>query len=198
MCTWLNDFTNNLVDNGRNTKVEITTDSATNLKDQILKDHIDLALHTEEIDHDAIINQRVASYNMQLVKLKPEKKDVSETSKQLTQLISLPEYQRRLIDYRYSEGGCLTLSTIRQVNSACTILAMVRGGFGIGALPSVLVAGLIKSGELVEIPLDPPLPKMNVVASWNKKTLYFNDNDIINCITQSAQSYEFAQATFPA
>ena len=52
------------------------------------------------------------------------------------------------------------------VNSVSAITRLLRDGFGIGALPPVLVSEELARGELVMLPMAQKLPNLQVVVSW--------------------------------
>jgi len=52
------------------------------------------------------------------------------------------------------------------VNSVSAITRLLRDGFGIGALPPVLVLEELARGELVMLPMAQKLPNLQVVVSW--------------------------------
>jgi DNA-binding transcriptional LysR family regulator len=52
------------------------------------------------------------------------------------------------------------------VNSVSAITRLLRDGFGIGALPPVLVSEELARGELVMLPMAQRLPNLQVVVSW--------------------------------
>jgi len=52
------------------------------------------------------------------------------------------------------------------VNSVSAITRLLRDGFGIGALPPVLVSEELARGELIVLPMAQRLPNLQVVVSW--------------------------------
>jgi DNA-binding transcriptional LysR family regulator len=52
------------------------------------------------------------------------------------------------------------------VNSVSAITRLLRDGFGIGALPPVLVAEELARGELTLLAIDQRPPNLQVVVSW--------------------------------
>lgn len=52
------------------------------------------------------------------------------------------------------------------VNSVSAITRLLRDGFGIGALPPVLVAEELARGELTLLAIDQRPPDLQVVVSW--------------------------------
>ncbi|MNS93960.1 chromosome replication initiation inhibitor protein [compost metagenome] len=52
------------------------------------------------------------------------------------------------------------------VNSVSAITRLLRDGFGIGALPPVLVAEELERGELTLLAIDQRPPNLQVVVSW--------------------------------
>lgn len=52
------------------------------------------------------------------------------------------------------------------VNSVSAITRLLRDGFGIGALPPVLVREELARGELTQLDIDQRPPNLQVVVSW--------------------------------
>ncbi|MNP70845.1 LysR substrate binding domain protein [compost metagenome] len=52
------------------------------------------------------------------------------------------------------------------VNSVSAITRLLRDGFGIGALPPVLVSEELARGELTLLAIDQRPPNLQVVVSW--------------------------------
>ena len=168
--TWLSPLVAELMDHFPLVEIELVADTALNLSDQLQKGFLDLILQTDLLRLETVRSLELASHPMAWI--------VASHSIYNRDYASLAEVAReRIITYSKNSHPHQDVLSLMQangvaaprmncVNSVSAITRLLRDGFGIGALPPVLVMEELARGELVMLPMAQKLPNLQVVVSW--------------------------------
>ncbi|AQT93231.1 LysR family transcriptional regulator [Pseudomonas azotoformans] len=168
--TWLSPLVAELMDHFPLVEIELVADTALNLSDQLQKGFLDLILQTDLLRLETVRSLELASHPMAWI--------VASQSIYNRDYTSLAELaQERIITYsknshphqdviRLMQANGVAAPRMNCVNSVSAITRLLRDGFGIGALPPVLVSEELARGELVMLPMAQKLPNLQVVVSW--------------------------------
>lgn len=148
-------------------EVEFSLDSASNLRQQLFKGHLDLIVQTDSIRHESIRNCLLGSYPMIWVAAPTHPAPGHLSELEGARLLTLARNSRLHQDLL----GLLQASGIDSPRLACIdssamLLKLVVEGRGIGVLPLPLVAELLRLGPLRQLESLPLMPVLEVVASW--------------------------------
>ncbi|AIG05337.1 LysR family transcriptional regulator [Pseudomonas fluorescens] len=168
--TWLSPLVTELMDHFPLVEIELVADTALNLCDQLQKGFLDLILQTDLLRQESVRSLELASHPMGWI--------VASHSIYNRDYASLAELaQERIITYSKNSHPHQDVLSLMQahgvaaprmncVNSVSAITRLLRDGFGIGALPPVLVSEELARGELIMLPMAQRLPNLPVVVSW--------------------------------
>lgn len=168
--TWLSQLVAQLMEHFPRVEIELVADTALNLSDQLQKGFLDLILQTDLLRQETVRSLELASHPMAWI--------VASQSIYNRDYASLAELaQERIITYSKNSHPHQDVLSLMQangvasprmncVNSVSAITRLLRDGFGIGALPPVLVMEELARGELVMLPMAQRLPNLQVVVSW--------------------------------
>lgn len=168
--TWLSPLVTELMDHFPLVEIELVADTALNLCDQLQKGFLDLILQTDLLRQESVRSLELASHPMGWI--------VASHSIYNRDYASLAELaQERIITYSKNSHPHQDVLSLMQahgvaaprmncVNSVSAITRLLRDGFGIGALPPVLVSEELARGELIVLPMAQRLPNLQVVVSW--------------------------------
>ena len=168
--TWLSPLVAELMKLYPLVEIELIADTALNLSDQLQKGFLDLILQTDLLRLETVRSLELASHPMAWI--------VASQSIYNRDYASLAELaQERIITYSKNSHPPQDVLSLMQangvaaprmncVNSVSAITRLLRDGFGIGALPPVLVSEELERGELVMLPMAQRLPNLQVVVSW--------------------------------
>ncbi|SDV01650.1 LysR family transcriptional regulator [Pseudomonas mucidolens] len=168
--TWLSPLVTELMDHFPLVEIELVADTALNLCDQLQKGFLDLILQTDLMRQETVRSLELGSHPMGWI--------VASHSIYNRDYASLADLaQERIITYSKNSHPHQDVLSLMQahgvpaprmncVNSVSAITRLLRDGFGIGALPPVLVSEELARGELVILPMAQRLPNLQVVVSW--------------------------------
>ncbi|NMY27053.1 LysR family transcriptional regulator [Pseudomonas sp. WS 5021] len=168
--TWLSPLVTELMDHFPLVEIELVADTALNLCDQLQKGFLDVILQTDLMRQESVRSLELASHPMGWI--------VASNSIYNRDYASLAELaQERIITYSKNSHPHQDVLSLMQahgvaaprmncVNSVSAITRLLRDGFGIGALPPVLVSEELARGELLVLPMAQRLPNLQVVVSW--------------------------------
>lgn len=168
--TWLSPLVTRLTQRYPELEVEITADTARNLSEQLEKGYQDVILQTDMTRLDSVRNLLLDRYPVQWVVATGSPFDhpyasLAEVARE--RIVTFSRNSRPHQDLLNMLHRAEVLATrVNCVNSASAITRLVRDGFGIGALPPLLVRSELAADvfRLVEgIPQPAP---MDIVASW--------------------------------
>jgi len=168
--TWLSPLVAQMTDLYPRVEIELVADTSLNLCDQLQKGFLDLILQTDLVRHESVRSLELASHPIGWI--------VASNSIYNRDYQSLPDLaQERIITYSKNSRPHQDILALMQaqgvpaprlncVNSVSAITRLLRDGFGIGALPPVLVAEELARGELTLLDIDQRPPALQVVVSW--------------------------------
>ncbi|WMN19325.1 LysR family transcriptional regulator [Pseudomonas piscis] len=168
--TWLSPLVAQLMDHYPQVEIELVADTSLNLCEQLQRGFLDLVLQTDLLRQESIRSLELANYPVcwvaasnsiynrhygSLVELARER--IVTYSKN-----SLPHQQ--ILSLMQANG--VLAPRLNCVNSVLAITRLLRDGFGIGALPPVLVREELARGELTLLDIEQRPPNLQVVVSW--------------------------------
>ncbi|AUG00890.1 LysR family transcriptional regulator [Pseudomonas sp. 09C 129] len=168
--TWLSPLVARMMDSYPQVEIELVADTSLNLCDQLQKGFLDLVLQTDLLRQESIRSLELASHPMGWI--------VASHSIYNREYANLAELAReRIITYSKNslphqevlslmQANGVTAPRLNCVNSVSAITRLLRDGFGIGALPPVLVSEELARGELTLLAIDQRPPNLQVVVSW--------------------------------
>jgi len=168
--TWLSPLVAQMTELYPRVEIELVADTALNLCDQLQKGFLDLVLQTDLIRHESVRSLELASHPLGWI--------VASNSIYNRDYADLAELaQERIITYSKNSRPHQDIVALMQangvmaprlncVNSVSAITRLLRDGFGIGALPPVLVAEELARGELILLDIEQRPANLPVVVSW--------------------------------
>ena len=168
--TWLSPLVAQMTDLYPRVEIELVADTALNLCDQLQKGFLDLVLQTDLVRHESVRSLELASHPLGWI--------VASNSIYNRDYADLAELaQERIITYSKNSRPHQDIVALMQangvlaprlncVNSVSAITRLLRDGFGIGALPPVLVAEELARGELILLDIEQRPANLPVVVSW--------------------------------
>ncbi|GLH18387.1 transcriptional regulator [Pseudomonas atacamensis] len=168
--TWLSPLVAHMTDLYPRVEIELVADTALNLCDQLQKGFLDLVLQTDLIRHESVRSLELASHPLGWI--------VASNSIYNRDYADLAELaQERIITYSKNSRPHQDIVALMQangvmaprlncVNSVSAITRLLRDGFGIGALPPVLVTEELARGELILLDIEQRPANLPVVVSW--------------------------------
>ncbi|WP_409299776.1 LysR family transcriptional regulator [Pseudomonas sp. KCJK8993] len=168
--TWLSPLVAQMMDHYPQVEIELVADTSLNLCEQLQKGFLDLVLQTDLLRQESIRSLELASYPVCWV--------AASNSIYHRPYGSLVELAReRIVTYSRNSLPHQQILSLMQangvlaprlncVNSVSAITRLLRDGFGIGALPPVLVREELARGELTLLAIEQRPPNLQVVVSW--------------------------------
>lgn len=168
--TWLSPLVAQMTDLYPRVEIELVADTSLNLCDQLQKGFLDLILQTDLVRQESVRSLELASHPLGWI--------VASNSIYNRDYQSLADLaQERIITYSKNSRPHQDILALMQaqgvlaprlncVNSVSAITRLLRDGFGIGALPPVLVAEELARGELTLLDIEQRPPNLQVVVSW--------------------------------
>ncbi|UST96796.1 LysR family transcriptional regulator [Pseudomonas siliginis] len=168
--TWLSPLVAQMTDLYPRVEIELIADTALNLCDQLQKGFLDLVLQTDLVRHESVRSLELASHPLGWI--------VASNSIHNRDYADLAELaQERIITYSKNSRPHQDIVALMQasgvmaprlncVNSVSAITRLLRDGFGIGALPPVLVTEELARGELILLDIEQRPANLPVVVSW--------------------------------
>ncbi|WP_426206674.1 LysR family transcriptional regulator [Pseudomonas sp. TWP3-1] len=168
--TWLSPLVAQMTDLYPMVEIELVADTSLNLCDQLQKGFLDLILQTDLVRHESVRSLELASHPLGWI--------VASNSIYHRDYASLADLAReRIITYSKNSRPHQDILALMQahgvlaprlncVNSVSAITRLLRDGFGIGALPPVLVAEELARGELILLDIEQRPQNLQVVVSW--------------------------------
>ncbi|MFJ4195463.1 LysR family transcriptional regulator [Pseudomonas sp. NPDC089534] len=168
--TWLSPLVAQMTDLYPRVEIELVADTSLNLCDQLQKGFLDLILQTDLVRQESVRSLALASHPVGWIVASQ-----SIYNRDYTSLADLA--QERIITYSKNSRPHQDILALMQaegvpaprlncVNSVSAITRLLRDGFGIGALPPVLVAEELARGELTLLDIGQRPQDLQVVVSW--------------------------------
>lgn len=189
--TWLSPLVAQITDHYPLLEIELVADTSLNLCDQLQKGFLDLILQTDLLRQESVRSLELASHPIGWI--------VASHSIYNREYASLAELAReRIITYSKNSHPHQEVLSLMQangvlaprlncVNSVSAITRLLRDGFGIGALPPVLVSEELARGELTLLAIDQRPPNLQVVVSWRVGAEWVEE--IVTLCQQVVQDY---------
>jgi DNA-binding transcriptional LysR family regulator len=154
-------------------EIDLTVDSSSVLQRRLLNNELDLVIRVEGIDSTTIVSSAIADYPVRWIArrgLLPRRaaglaKRVLEWPLVTYGRGTAPQVALESILHSLARHNGVPHESVRLTcsPSVAAIVQLVRDGYGIAALPRLIVAEELKSGEFVELPLK-PLPPPIIVS----------------------------------
>ena len=167
--SWLSDLISALSRDYPQVEVELTADTALNLNEQLLKGQLDLIFQTDLLRADGVRNMQLAYYPLSWVVAKegvldrPYENLADLCQERLLTFSRQSRPHQDVLNFLHQQG--IAAPRVSCINSVAAIIKLVADGFGIGALPPVLVSRELQSGAMIALPID-AAPGFSVYASW--------------------------------
>ena len=167
--SWLSELINALSRDYPQVEVELTADTALNLGEQLLKGQLDLIFQTDLLRADGVRNVQLASYPLSWIVAKGGPldrtyQDLADLCQERVLTFSrLSRPHQDVLNFLHQQG--IAAPRLSCINSVAAIIKLVTDGFGIGALPPVLVSRELQNASMIAVPIM-TAPQFPVYASW--------------------------------
>ncbi|MFV0934442.1 MULTISPECIES: LysR family transcriptional regulator [Pseudomonas] len=168
--TWLSPLVAQMTDHYPLVEIELVADTSLNLCDQLQKGFLDVILQTDLLRQESVRSLELASHPMGWIVASNSiynrnYTNVAELARERIITYSKNSHPHQEVLALMQANGVMT-PRLNCVNSVSAITRLLRDGFGIGALPPVLVAEELERGELTLLAIDQRPPNLQVVVSW--------------------------------
>ncbi|MNV59492.1 HTH-type transcriptional regulator GltR [compost metagenome] len=168
--TWLSPLVAQMTDHYPLVEIELVADTSLNLCDQLQKGFLDVILQTDLLRQESVRSLELASHPMGWIVASNslynrEYSGVADLANERIITYSKNSHPHQEVLALMQANG-VTAPRLNCVNSVSAITRLLRDGFGIGALPPVLVAEELARGELTLLDIDQRPPDLQVVVSW--------------------------------
>jgi len=197
--SWLGDLISALSRDYPQVEVELTADTALNLNEQLLKGQLDLIFQTDLLRADGVRNVQLASYPLSWIVAKDAALDRNYESladlcqERLLTFSRLSRPHQDMLNFLHQHD--IAAPRISCINSVAAIIKLVADGFGIGALPPVLVGRELQSGAMIALPIE-TAPGFSVYASWRAGAGLELNEAVVN-LSQAVVA-EYQRSVLPA
>ena len=168
--TWFVDFIAELAQAYPNLEIEVTADTALNLCEQLRRGLLDVIFQTDLVRSELICSIELAHYPMCWISATADSYANTDSFEKFARqrLVTFSRHSRPHQDVmRLLQQHGIETSHISCVNSVAAMIRLVRCGFGVGVMPSLLVRDLLTQQQLHLVEHLPALPDMPIVAAWN-------------------------------
>ncbi|MBI0331102.1 LysR family transcriptional regulator [Burkholderia plantarii] len=169
--SWFVDFVTDVMEHYPNLDIEVTSDTALNLNEQLRRGMLDMVIQTDMLRDESI--RSIGVLELAVVWIAAAGSPVSGRLPEDTATAALRRLcGERLITYsrhsrphqdvlRLMQSHGINEARVSCVNSLAAMIRLTRAGFGVAAMPPALVQDLLEQGTLrrlegLEVP--PPLP----------------------------------------
>jgi DNA-binding transcriptional LysR family regulator len=174
--SWFVDFVADVMAHYPNLDIEVTSDTALNLNEQLRRGMLDMVIQTDMLRDETIRSIEVlelsvvwiAAANSRVMGLQPEDTPTSALRRLgAERLITYSRHSRPHQDLlRLMQSYGIGEARVSCVNSVAAMIQLTQAGFGVAAMPPALVPVPLEKGTLrrldgIEVP--PPLP---FVIAW--------------------------------
>ncbi|VVN94160.1 LysR family transcriptional regulator [Pseudomonas fluorescens] len=168
--TWLSPLVAEMMDTYPLVEIELVADTSLNLCDQLQKGFLDIALQTDLLRQETIRSLELASHPIGWIAAtnsiyNREYSSVADLGRERIITYSKNSHPHQDVVSLMQANG-VTAPRLNCVNSVSAITRLLRDGFGIAALPPVLVSEELARGELTLLAIDQRPPNLQVVVSW--------------------------------
>ncbi|MFM0170883.1 LysR family transcriptional regulator [Paraburkholderia sediminicola] len=170
--SWLAHYVTHLNATFPHIEVDLTVDSSSVLQRRLLSGELDIAIRLEGIDSTQIVSSAIASYPVRWIAkrgmLSPRAHDLALRVLKRPVLTfgrgTAPQVALQSIVHMLARQAGMPTEQIRITcsPSVAAIVQLVRDGYGVAGIPSLIVSDALQSGEFVELPLRPMPPPIVV------------------------------------
>lgn len=174
--SWFVDFVSDVMEQHPNLDIEVVTDTALTLNDQLSRGMLDLVIQTDMLRDETIRSVELLELPIGWIAaadspLAAEPRAASPTAalRRLVEerIITYSRHSRPHQDLlRLMQSYGIGESRVSCANSVAAMAKLIQAGFGVAALPPAIVADLLERGVLCELQgfeVPPPLP---FVIAW--------------------------------
>jgi DNA-binding transcriptional LysR family regulator len=168
--TWLSPLVAEMTDVYPLVEIELVADTSLNLCDQLQKGFLDLVLQTDLLRQETIRSLELASHPIGWIAAtnsiyNREYSSVADLARERIITYSKNSHPHQDVLSLMQANGVIA-PRLNCVNSVSAITRLLRDGFGIGALPPVLISEELARGELTLLAIEQRPPNLQVVVSW--------------------------------
>jgi DNA-binding transcriptional LysR family regulator len=178
--SWFVDFVADVMAHYPNLDIEVTSDTALTLNEQLRRGMLDMVIQTDMLRDQSIRSLEIlklslgwiASANAPIVEPQPDDTPTSALRRLGSgRLITYSRHSRPHQDLlRLMQSYGISEARVSCVNSVAAMIQLTQAGFGVAAMPPALVPMLLENGTLrrlegLEVP--PPMP---FVIAWRTGT----------------------------
>lgn len=188
--SWLNVFLQRIAQSFTQLHVELTVDTALNLRRQLRDGQLELILQTEPVRMNAVRNCVLSAYPMAWVAAKNVAVPTHISELAESQLLTFGKNSRahqELLGLLHASG--LATPRITCVESLGALIGLIESGFGIAALPAVLVQAQLQRGDLRALALAPTPCALELIASWRQQAGFEHIEQIVELGEEAIRAY---------
>ncbi len=164
--TWLSPLVAQMTDHYPLVEIELVADTSLNLCDQLQKGFLDVILQTDLLRQESVRSLELAGWIVASNSLyNRDYSGIADLANERIITYSKNSHPHQEVLALMQANGVMA-PRLNCVNSVSAITRLLRDGFGIGALPPVLVAEELARGELTLLDIDQRPPDLQVVVSW--------------------------------
>jgi DNA-binding transcriptional LysR family regulator len=178
--SWFVDFVADAMHHYPNLDIEVTTETALNLNEQLRRGMLDLVIQTDMVREETLRSVELVEFSIDWIAAadsqisgKQPDETMSAALRRLgaERLITFSRHTRPHQDLlRLMQSYGVSEARVSCMNSLAAMIQLTQAGFGVAAMPSALVKDLLDNGALrklegLETP--PPLP---FVMAWRTGT----------------------------
>ena len=191
--TWFPLFLQQLQKEHPNVELELTVESSRRLHELLKRGLIDVALQTDPVIEKGIRNAPIGKFKMAWMMaagVDPAPATLAELLENWT-VVTFPRHsQPHLFLLELLEQQGLELRPrIHFVSSIAAGLQLLQAGDCVGVMPSAVFRTQIKQKQLYNAVHYPPLPDMQLVASWRPEPVFAILSTIIELSQHAMDSY---------
>ena len=179
-------------------EVDLAVDMSNVLERRLRARELDLVIQVEGVESSDIVSEALAVYPLHWIARKglldPRKEGLNQRLLQLPILtFGRGTAPHRMLEEIVSKMANLAMVPLEQTRITCSpsvaaIVQLMKDGYGVAAIPSLFVAGLLDSGEFVELPVQPEPPSI-IVSMCFHTNAEMMVHAAANAARQSCASY---------
>lgn len=191
--TWLSPFISSLTSCYPLVEIELTVDTSLNLCEQLQRGYLDLILQTDMVRSDTVRNQHLATFPVHWVVSAGSIYERSYGSIEKLASERIITFSRNsrphqdILNLLHADG--IEGPKISCVNSVAAITRLICDGFGIGALPALLVSKELAEGKLLLLEGVARPQAMDVIACWRTGAGLELTDQVVAIARQTLEQY---------
>jgi DNA-binding transcriptional LysR family regulator len=191
--TWLSPFVSTLMDCYPLVEIELTVDTSLNLCEQLHKGYLDLILQTDMVRSDSVRCQHLAVFPVHWIAPTGsiyERSYASIEDLAGERIITFSRNSRPHQDIlNLLHVGGVEAPRISCVNSVAAMTRLICDGFGIGALPALLVSKELSEGKLFSLEGVARPQALEVIACWRTGVGLELTEQVVDIARQTLEQY---------